>query len=60
MPLIDGEIRVSPHQDREKVPAERLDGALGLVGAFLSWWNALDFDVLLNEEQQERSRAFII
>ncbi len=50
----------SPHQDREKVLAERLDGALGLVSAFLIWWNALDFDVLLNEEQQERSRAFIV
>ena len=51
MPLIDGEVGM--HQDREKVSAKCLDGALGLVGAFLGRWNALYFDVLLNEEQQE-------
>ena len=60
MPLIDGEVGMSTHQDREKVPAKCLDGALGLVDAFLGRWNALYFDVLLNEEQQERSWAFII
>ena len=60
MPLIDREVGMSTHQDREKVPAKCLDGALGLVGAFLVWWNALYFDVLLNEEQQERSWAFIV
>ena len=50
MPLIDGEVGMSTHQDREKVPTKCLDGALGLVGAFLGRWNALYFDVMLNEE----------
>ncbi len=35
MSLIDGEVGMSTHQNREKVLAECLDGALGLVGAFL-------------------------
>ena len=60
MPLIDGEVGVSAHQNREKVPAKCLDGTLGLVGAFLVWWDALHFDVLLNEELQERRWAFVV
>ncbi len=57
MPLIDGEVGMSTYQDREKVPAKCLESALGLVGAFLGRWNALYFDVLLNEEQQDRTEA---
>ena len=60
VPLIDGEVGMSTHQNREKVPAKCLDGALGLVGAFLVRWNALYFDVLLNEELRELRWAFIV
>jgi hypothetical protein len=60
MPLIDGEVGMSTHQNKEKVPAKCLDGALGLVCAFLVRWNALYLDVLLNEELRERSWAFIV
>jgi hypothetical protein len=35
VPLIDGEARMCTHEDREKMPTKCLDGALGLVGAFL-------------------------
>jgi hypothetical protein len=37
VPLIDGEIRICAHEDREKMPTKSLDGTLGLVGAFLRW-----------------------
>jgi hypothetical protein len=50
VPLVDGEIG---HENRKEVPAKSLDGALGLVGAFLSRWNALHFDMLLLKEPQE-------
>ncbi len=46
MPLIDGEIGMSTHQDREKVPAKCLDGTFGLVSSLLGRWNVLDFDML--------------
>ncbi len=60
MPLIDGEVGMSAHQNREKVPAKCLNDALGLIGAFLVWWNALYFDVLLNEELQKPRGAFVV
>jgi hypothetical protein len=47
VPLIDGEIGMYTHKNRKEVPAKSLDGALGLVGAFLSRWNVLHFDMLL-------------
>ena len=60
MPLIDGEVGMSTHQNREKVPAKCLDGALGLVGAFLVRWDALYLDVLDKEELRERRWAFVV
>ncbi len=42
------------------MPAKCLDGTLGLVGAFLVRWNALYFDMLVNEELRERRWAFIV
>ena len=50
VPLIDGEIGMCSHEDREEVSTKSLDGALGLVCAFLVRWNALHVDMLLFEE----------
>jgi hypothetical protein len=49
VPLIYGEIGMCSHEDRKEVPAKSLDGALGLVGAFLNRWNALQFDIVVAE-----------
>jgi hypothetical protein len=48
--LIDGEIRTSALEDQEKVSTKSLDRALGLVGEFLGWWDALHVDMLLLEK----------
>jgi hypothetical protein len=53
VPLIDEEMGMCTHEDRKEMPAKFLDGALGLVGAFLSRWNALHFDMLLLKKPQE-------
>jgi hypothetical protein len=50
VPLIDGEIRMSSHENQEKVSTKGLDRALGLVGAFLGWCDALHVDMLLLEK----------
>ncbi len=50
VPLIDGEIWMCSHEDREEVSTKSLDGALGFVCAFLVKWNALHVDMLLFEE----------
>jgi hypothetical protein len=37
---------MSSHEDREKVSTKSLNRALGLVGAFLGWWDALHVKLL--------------
>jgi hypothetical protein len=51
---------MSAHENGEKPPAERLDGALGFVSAFLIRGNVLHGDVVLLEEMAERRRALVI
>jgi hypothetical protein len=50
VPLVDGEVGMGAHKNREKVVPKRLDGALGLVGALLVWRYAIHRNSLLFEE----------
>ncbi len=50
MPLVDGEVGMGAHKNREKVVPQHLDCALGLVGTFLVGWYALHRDSVLFEE----------
>ena len=50
MPLVDGEVGMGAHKNREKVVPERLDCALSFVGTFLVGWYAIHRDSVLFEE----------
>ena len=50
VPLIDREVGMGAHKNREEVVPERLDGAFGFVGALLVGRYAIHINVLLFEE----------
>ena len=50
VPLIDREVGMCAHMEREKVVPERLDGAFGFVGALLVGRYTIHINVLLFEE----------
>ena len=50
VPLIDREVGMGAHENREKVVPERLDCALSFVGALLVGRYTIHYNVLLLEE----------
>ena len=50
VPLIDREVGMGAHKNREKVVPERLDGAFSFVGTLLVGRYTIHIDVLLFEE----------
>jgi hypothetical protein len=50
VPLVDGEVGMGAHKNRETMVPKRLDCALGFVGAFLVWRYAIYRNALLFEE----------
>ena len=50
MPLVDGEVGMGAHKNREKVVPERLDCALSFIGALLVGRYSIHNNVLLFEE----------
>jgi hypothetical protein len=49
-PLVDGEVGMSAHKNREKVVPKRLDCAFGFVCALLVWRYTIHSNLLLFEE----------
>ncbi len=60
VPLINGEVGVRAHKDRQEVVPKRLDRAFGFVGALLVGRYALDDDLLLLEEPHKGFGAFVV
>ncbi len=60
VPLVDGEVRMGAHKDREEVVPERLDCALSFVGALLVGRYTLYSNMLLFEETKQGFREFVV